>query len=153
MKWSIIRENWRTTKHKLQVMRFMLRVCFRILKRAWVHDFSKYSRHEAPYFAAAADTKNIKYDSPEYKESLKQLEVALAHHYERNSHHPQHHENGIKDMHPLDIVEMLCDWKASTLRYKGGDIKESVRLNKARFGYSEEEAKNFEKFFREIRAW
>lgn len=56
-------------------------------------------------------------------------------------------------MQPLDIVEMLCDWKASTLRYKGGDIKESVRLNNGRFGYSEEEAKKYEKFFREIKAW
>lgn len=134
-------------------MRFMLRVCFRILKRAWVHDFSKYSKEEAPHFAAAGNTKDLVYDSPEYKESLKKLEGALAHHYKHNDHHPQHHENGIKDMQPLDIVEMLCDWKASTLRYKGGDIKESVRLNKDRFGYSEEEAKKYEKFFREIKAW
>lgn len=134
-------------------MRFMLRVCFRILKRAWVHDFSKYSKEEAPHFAAVGNTKDLVYDSPEYKESLKKLEGALAHHYKHNSHHPQHYENGIKGMQPLDIVEMLCDWKASTLRYKGGDIKESVRLNKDRFGYSEEEVKKYEKFFREIKAW
>lgn len=153
MKWIIIKENWSTTKHKLQVMRFMLRVCWRLIKRAWVHDFSKYSKEEAPYFAAAGDTKNLVYDSPEYKESLKRLEQALTHHYKHNSHHPQHHKDGIKDMHPLDIIEMLCDWKASTLRYKGGDIKQSVKLNRERFGYSEKDEENFEKFYKEIKSW
>jgi len=77
MKWSVFKENLKTTKHKLQVMRFMLKVCLRLLKRAWVHDFSKYSKEEAPHFAAAGDTKDLVYDSPEYKQSLKNLEEAL----------------------------------------------------------------------------
>jgi len=153
MKWSIVKENWNTTKHKFQVMRFMVKVCIKIMKRAWVHDFSKYSKDEAPYFAAAGNTKDITYDSPEYKKSVEDLHVALKHHYEHNSHHPQHYEKGFKEMNPLDVIEMLCDWKASTLRYKGGDIKESLGVNRKRFGYTVQEMKNFEKFFIEIKAW
>ncbi|MEK6829515.1 MAG: DUF5662 family protein [Nanoarchaeota archaeon] len=154
MKWSIIKENWNTTKHKLQVMRFMLKVCFRIIRRAWVHDFSKYSKHEAPYFAAAGNTKDIRYNSPEYKESVEvKLKSALEHHYKNNTHHPQHFKEGVKEMQPLDVIEMLCDWKASTLRYKGGNIQESLSVNKERFGFSEQEMKNYEKFFNEIKAW
>jgi len=153
MKWSVIKENWKTTKHKLQVMKFMLRTCFKLLRRAWVHDFSKYSKNEAPHFAAAGDTKKLEYNSVDYNKSLKDLEGALDHHYKKNSHHPQHHKNGFRDMQPLDVIEMLCDWKASTLRYKAGDIKDSVKINRERFGYSEDDEKNFEKFFREINAW
>jgi hypothetical protein len=154
MKWSIVKENWRTTKHKFQVMRFMVKVCFKLLKRAWVHDFSKYSKEEAPYFAAAANTKDVVYGSKEYKQDVEvNLKPALEHHYKLNSHHPQHFENGIKEMQPLDRIEMLVDWKASTLRNKDGDIKKSLELNRKRYGYTIQEMKNFEKFYREINAW
>ena len=154
MKWIVIKENWATTKHKLQVMRFMLKVCLRILKRAWVHDFSKYSKEEASYFAAAGDTKKMEYNSPEYKESVEiKLKSALDHHYRMNSHHPQHFDKGFKEMQPLDVIEMLCDWKASTLRYKNGDIKKSLDLNRKRYGYTIQEMKNFEKFYKEIKSW
>lgn len=154
MKWSIVKENWKTTKHKFQVMRFMVKVCFKLLRRAWVHDLSKYSKHEAPYFAAAQDTKNVKYGSDEYKKDVEvNLKPALEHHYKHNSHHPQHHKDGINSMQPLDIVEMLCDWKASTLRYKGGNIQESLITNSDRYNISEQDRENFEKFFRELNAW
>jgi hypothetical protein len=154
MKWIVIRENWATTKHKLQVMRFMLKVCLRILKRAWVHDFSKYSKEEAPYFAAAANTKDVVYGSEEYKRDVEvNLKPALDHHYRLNSHHPQHFEKGFKEMQPLDVIEMLCDWKASTLRNKNGNIRTSLDLNRKRYGYTIQEMKNFEKFYKEIKSW
>jgi hypothetical protein len=35
----------------------------------------------------------------------------VKHHYEVNSHHPEHYENGINGMTLVDVVEMLCDWK------------------------------------------
>lgn len=154
MKWIVIKENWATTKHKLQVMRFMLKVCLRILKRAWVHDFSKYSKEEAPYFAAAANTKDVVYGSEEYKRDVEvNLKPALDHHYKFNSHHPQHFEKGFKEMQPLDVIEMLCDWKASTLRNKNGNIRTSLDLNRKRYGYTIQEMKNFEKFYKEIKSW
>jgi len=66
MKWIIVKENWSTTKHKFQIMRFMIKVCIKLIKRAWVHDFSKYSKEEAPYFAAASNTKDVVYGMIDY---------------------------------------------------------------------------------------
>jgi hypothetical protein len=38
----------------------------------------------------------------------------------------------------LDILEMLCDWKAATERMKdGGDLKSSIVINRERFGMDE----------------
>lgn len=135
-------------------MRFMIKVCLKLIKRAWVHDFSKYSKDEAPYFAAAANTKDVVYGSEEYKRDVEvNLKPALEHHYKLNSHHPQHFENGIKEMNPLDKIEMLVDWKASTLRNKDGDIRKSLELNRKRYKYTVQEMKNFEKFYKEIKSW
>lgn len=55
-----------------------------------------------------------------------------------NSHHPEFYENGICGMNLLDLVEMLCDWKAATLRHNDGDIRRSIEINQKRFGYSDE---------------
>ena len=42
---------------------------------------------------------------------------ALQHHYEDNCHHPEHYRNGIHDMNMVDLIEMLCDWRAAIKRY------------------------------------
>jgi len=47
-------------------------------------------------------------------------------------------EKGILGMSLLDLVEMLCDWKAATLRHNDGDIRKSIEINQKRFGYSDE---------------
>lgn len=41
-------------------------------------------------------------------------------------------------MNLVDIIEMLCDWKAATLRHADGDIYKSIEINQKRFGYSDE---------------
>jgi len=63
---------------------------------------------------------------------------AVKHHQENNSHHPEAHEEGIDGMNLIDIVEMLCDWKAATLRTKNGDIQKSLEIQKERFGISDQ---------------
>jgi hypothetical protein len=45
---------------------------------------------------------------------------------------------GLHGMSLLDILEMLCDWKAATLRHNDGDIRRSIEINQKRFGYSDE---------------
>jgi len=82
--------------------------------------------------------KNSTYGSDEYKIFLKEMKVALDHHYENNRHHPEHFKNGIKDMTLIDIVEMFCDWKAATMRHADGDLVKSIELNKKRFNYSDD---------------
>src|SRR5690606_34088097 len=82
--------------------------------------------------------KELQYGSDEYKASLSELQVALKHHYENNSHHPEHYENGVDGMDLLDLVEMFMDWKAATERTKDGSISKSIEFNKDRFKMSEQ---------------
>lgn len=47
-------------------------------------------------------------------------------------------QRGILGMSLLDVLEMLIDWKAATLRHADGDIIKSIELNQRRFGYSDD---------------
>lgn len=62
----------------------------------------------------------------------------LQHHYAVNRHHPEHHADGIHGMNLIDLVEMLADWKAATLRHADGDLARSIEQNRERFGYGDE---------------
>jgi hypothetical protein len=103
------------------------------------HDNSKLDRFEADGFAKYTEIlKDLAYGSEEYKQTLENMKPIIEHHYERNRHHPEHFRNGIKDMNLLDIIEMLCDWKAASLRHENGNVFESIEINQKRFGYSDE---------------
>ena len=82
--------------------------------------------------------KNCTYGSEEYKNYLKGLKTGLAIHYTNNRHHQEHFENGVQGMNLLDLVEMVCDWKAASERHADGDIYRSLEINQERFGYSDE---------------
>ena len=87
---------------------------------------------------------DVTYDSDEYKEYLGKLKPALDHHYANNRHHPEHHKNGIDDMNLIDIVEMICDWKAASERHNDGNIRKSIEINANRFGISPQMVKIME---------
>ena len=53
-------------------------------------------------------------------------------------HHPNYYDDGIKGMDLVDIMEMVCDWKAASMRHNDGDIDKSLEINQKRFGYSDE---------------
>lgn len=55
-----------------------------------------------------------------------------------NRHHPEHFVNGMNDMNLIDLIEMICDWKASSERHADGDIYKSIEINQKRFGYSDD---------------
>lgn len=78
------------------------------------------------------------YGGDEYKSYLDGLKPALDIHYANNRHHPEHFEDGIRGMNLLDLLEMLCDWKASSERHNDGDIFKSIEINQKRFGYSDD---------------
>lgn len=82
--------------------------------------------------------KALEYGSEEYKKSLEKLKVALNHHYENNSHHPEYYEDGIDGMDLFDVVEMFFDWCAATKRNKDGNIYKSLDINKDRFKMSDQ---------------
>lgn len=106
--------------------------------RAQEHDASKLADPEKAMFDAyTPKLRALTYGSPEY-EAVRQemLQTALAHHYAHNAHHPEHYADGINGMSLLDVLEMLCDWKAATERHADGDLAWSLGINASRFGIS-----------------
>lgn len=126
-------------KHIYHINYFLMNIIHELLQRMKQHDISKLTSPELEIFTEytpklAAST----YGSKEYQQFLKKMGVALEHHYEHNRHHPEHFENGVNDMSLVDIIEMLCDWKAATLRHDDGDINKSIEINRERFNMSEQ---------------
>lgn len=122
-------------KHVARV-RCLLRGCSENLEeRAAWHDASKLSPEEKPVFDEfTPKLKDSTYGSDEYKGFLAAMKPALDHHYANNSHHPEHWPNGVTGMSLLDLIELLCDWKAAGERHANGSIEKSLEINKARFG-------------------
>jgi hypothetical protein len=129
-----------TQDHIAQVRRFINVAVMDLISRAANHDQSKLEEPEKPLFDVLTPRlKKLTYGSDEYKASLDELKVALSHHYENNDHHPEFWgEKGIKGMNLISLLELLCDWKAATLRHADGDIRRSIEINQQRFGYSDE---------------
>jgi len=129
--------NYETCKHIRAVGVLLHRVAKELLDRADAHDQSKLQSPEAEMFAEfTAKLATCTYGSPQYEEYRKAMGPALAHHYAHNRHHPEHYKNGVNDMTLLDLVEMLCDWKASSTRHNDGNIRKSIEHNANRFGLS-----------------
>ena len=128
-----------TINHINTVRRFMADVQDNIVHRMIKHDHSKLCSPEKEIFDEfTPKLKNSTYGSHEYKGFLDSMKKGLDHHYSMNSHHPEHFENGVRGMSLLDVLEMLIDWKAATLRHADGDILKSIEINQKRFGFSDE---------------
>ena len=128
-----------TTKHILRVRDLLMEFRDKLQQRGIDHDDSKLKEPEKTGFdEMTAKLNSTTYGSDEYKQMLKDLKPILDHHYQNNSHHPEHYENGVNEMDLFDIVEMLMDWKASTERHDDGDIHKSLEINKVRFNISDQ---------------
>lgn len=128
-----------TLTHIKRVNELLINAATELLQRAKVHDESKLHSPEKEWFDKATERlKNLEFGSEEYKQSLKELEPALNHHYEHNSHHPQHYKEGINEMDLFDLLEMLLDWKAAGERTAGGNIFKSIAVNTSRFRISDQ---------------
>jgi hypothetical protein len=124
-----------TLSHINRVRELLYLIIAKLHDRAQVHDQSKLEEPEKSGFdKAGEELGQLKYGSKEYKTALTNLlGPALKHHYDANSHHPEHFKNGIRGMTLLDLVEMLADWKASGERVKDGSMAASLKHNKTRF--------------------
>jgi len=107
--------------------------------RAEVHDLSKTQNPEKAFFDKLTPLlENSTYGSDEYKDFFKELKPALDHHYQNNSHHPEHYENGIKGFDLFDLMEMFFDWRAASERHADGNIFDSIEINRSRFKMSDD---------------
>lgn len=129
------------TKKHINRVAYYLHLCKKeIMKKAKQHDYDKlHNKVEKKLFDEyTPKLKNCTYGSDEYKTFLEGLKEGLNIHYANNRHHPEHFENGIQGMNLLDLLEMICDWKAASERHNDGDIYESIEINQKRFDYSDE---------------
>jgi hypothetical protein len=150
-----------TLAHVRRVGNLMLDVVERLQRAAMRHDDSKFSAAEFDTFAAETPgLRSLTYGSAEYKAALDRLGPALQHHYQANSHHPEHFglhicaQCGSDDrtepctcggprtadmsrMDLLQLIELLADWKAATERHADGSLPRSIVGNAKRFGYDD----------------
>ena len=157
-----------TLKHIRQVRDFVERLEIALSNRRCGHDYSKLNEPEKSVFDEfTPKLAESTYGSEGYKEYLKEMKLALDHHYSENKHHPEHfkkhvcngcfkefkimpdrcdicgysqfqEESDISQMTLIDLCEMIADWKAATLRHNNGDIMKSLEVNQERFKYSDE---------------
>jgi hypothetical protein len=128
-----------TYQHIQVVQGLLFTVVTEVMRRQQAHDQSKLVSPEVEVFNEfTPKLAQSTYGSEEYRGLLQEMKVGLDHHYGVNSHHPEHYPDGIRGMDLVDVVEMLCDWKAATMRHNNGDIRKSIEINQKRFGYSDE---------------
>ena len=130
---------FKTMRH-IETVRNFLDCCVKaLIVRGVEHDQSKLQPPEAEVFETyTPKLRDSVYGSDEYKALLSEMRPAIEHHNSLNRHHPEYFKGGIAEMNLIDVLEMLCDWKASTLRHATGDIYKSLEINQKRFGYSDE---------------
>ena len=129
-----------TKKHIKRVGHY-LNICKKeIINRIKHHDYDKiHNKTEKELFDEyTPKLATCTYGSDEYKSYLEGLKEGLAIHYSRNRHHPEHSIYGISGMNLIDLLEMICDWKAASERHNDGNIYRSIEINQERFKYSDE---------------
>lgn len=138
-------------EHNTEVRGTMLRIAHELIQRAHEHDASKLQSPEVEeYLEYEPVIEVLPYGSEEQeaaRERSRIESISTAHHYEVCRHHPQHFPNGIHDMNLVDLIEMLCDWKAASEFTGWGPyagtitpfgLKPSIEKNAERFGYGDE---------------
>lgn len=120
--------------HIANVRRLMNKAIIDLSDRSIHHDASKLDDPELDIFCKHTPVlKELEYNSPEYKDCLQRMSPAIKHHYSKNRHHPEHFPKGWRDMNLIDLLEMICDWRAAADRHENGNVYESLVQNEARF--------------------
>jgi hypothetical protein len=121
------------------VRNYLNAVIRELLTRSEQHDQSKLEPPEVEAYDAITDQlRGLTYGSEKYRAVLRAHKPAIDHHYRVYRHHPEHFAQGYREMTLIDLLEMLCDWKAAGLRHADGDLYKSLAINQQRFGYSDE---------------
>lgn len=126
-----------TLAHVRRVGELLVEFSHRLSVRAVNHDASKFSSTEFDAFAKATpQLAALTYGSDEYKAALKAIGPAVTLHQGLNSHHPEFYLHGVNEMDLLDLVEMVCDWKAAGERHADGSFERSIEIGVKRFDLS-----------------
>jgi hypothetical protein len=119
-----------TLDHKAKVQAAMGKLINELLQRAATHDNSKLQEPEkSGYDALGAAMQGVEYGTPEYFAVIAASQLAVAHHYAYNRHHPEHHADGVDDMTLVDLLEMVCDWEAAAQRRDKHALEQAAALS------------------------
>jgi hypothetical protein len=105
-----------------------------LIDRGLRHDSSKFDPEEAIPLAQLEELIRTQgpapYGSELYIKRTKMIEPMVRHHYQHNTHHPEHWNEGIDGMNLFDIIEMVLDWQAATERNKDDAVNVSYSVDK-----------------------
>lgn len=108
-----------------------------LIRNALIHDQSKFSGIEWDNLSNEVET----------AESKLLLQEAISHHNRTNPHHPEFW-GGIKNMPPVYIAEMVCDWKARSSEF-GTSLQEWIDESATvRFAFTKRD-----KIYKDIKAF
>ena len=123
-----------TRAHIRRVGELLDRAIDNLRVRAMTHDQSKLGPAEkAAFDHATPRLASLKYNSDQYHANLDEMGPAIRHHYAHNPHHPEYYADGVAGMSLLDLIEMLCDWKAAAERHGDEDFARALDVNRDRF--------------------
>lgn len=126
-------------QHIQWLMEGMAWVQGQLMLRMLSHDRTKIGESELDAYAEIVPGfKNLQYGTEEHKAHGKRLGPAWKHHTEHNRHHPEHFESGISDMTLIDLVEMVCDWRAASMRGGYFDWERSLDQAKKNHGIDQQ---------------
>jgi hypothetical protein len=125
--------------HQQTVRTSLERVIINLRNRGDNHDLSKAEEPEISRFIEIhKKLEKVPFGTDEHRDGLKELRPLLESHYEKNTHHPEHFENGVNGMSLLDLIEMLADWVSAASSQQEGNILKSMEYNKKRFDIDEQ---------------
>ena len=113
--------------HVSEVQENLEIVAGELKQRGFAHDRTKLQELEFDAFVSTRDRfKKSNYGTPEQEALIKEQKSAIDHHYKNNRHHTGYHKNGIDDMTLVDIIEMICDWRAAARRNPDKKFKDTL---------------------------
>ena len=126
-----------TYLHKENIINvMMLLIIPELFDRAEHHDDSKLRspEKEEVYNEFIPTLKPTRYGSPEYESIRKEMSMKGGkHHSSVNRHHLEFFKTGISGMNMNDLMEMVCDWFAASLRSDTSFI-DGLDLNVKKYG-------------------
>lgn len=133
--------------HRDHVRLNLLRLTHDLERRSLEHDVSKLAPDEFDGFTRINRVaRENPYGSEEYRAGLRHEKPTIELHYSRNSHHPEHHKLPswaephmlqAETMGFLDLIEMVCDWRAAFKAYGSrGTWEENMEHQRKRYADS-----------------
>ena len=126
-----------TITHIGEVQEAIEIVAGQLHQRGIAHDRTKLQELEFDTFVSTRPKfKKANYGTPEYQECIELAKPGVDHHYANNRHHTGFHKNGIDDMTLIDVIEMICDWKAAARRSPDKNLEDTLEyaFNKYEIG-------------------